>query len=225
MPKRLTFEHVKGFVEKEGYECLSKKYKNAFSKLEFQCSEGHIYEAIWSSFQQGHRCPECAGLKKKTLEEVKEYIEQFGYTCLSKEYKNNNSKLKLQCPAGHTYEVLWCNLQRGDRCPECRKLNVCGSGNPSWKGGVQAEPYCDAWLDQDYKQSIKDRDGIVCLNPYCSSIYKRLVIHHIDYNKKKCHPLNLITLCNSCNSKANKDREWHTAWYSAVLYRRGVIYG
>ena len=64
------------------------------------------------------------------------------------------------------------------------------------------------------------RDGDTCLNPYCFKITKKLCLHHIDYNKKNCMPSNLITVCTSCNSRANKDHKWHKAWYQAVLYRR-----
>ncbi len=48
----------------------------------------------------------------------------------------------------------------------------------------------------------------------------RLVIQHIDYNKKNCKLSNLITVCSSCNGKANGNREWHTAWYKAIIHRR-----
>jgi len=96
-----------------------------------------------------------------------------------------------------------------------------GKNHPNWKGGTSIEPYCEIWGDKKYKNSIKERDGNVCLNPYCSGITEDLRVHHIDYNKKNCHPLNLITVCISCNSKANKDREWHNLWYKTIIFRRG----
>jgi len=102
-----------------------------------------------------------------------------------------------------------------------KKLIKCNTGenNPNWKGGIAYEPYCDAWGDPQYKESIKERDGHICLNPMCSS-GKILSIHHIDYNKKNCHPSNLITICISCNSKANFNREWYEEWYKRILNRR-----
>ncbi len=36
----------------------------------------------------------------------------------------------------------------------------------------------------------------------------RLNIHHIDYNKNNCDEKNLISVCHSDNSKANKDRDY-----------------
>lgn len=97
---------------------------------------------------------------------------------------------------------------------------IMGNKNPNWKGGISCEPYCDVWLDKGFKESIKQRDGYKCMNPDCWGNTYRLSVHHIDYNKKNCDPQNLITLCTSCNARANFNRKWHTAWYRAIMYRR-----
>jgi len=111
----------------------------------------------------------------------------------------------------------------GKSHPSKGKPRLCMSGenHPNWKGGTSCEPYCDIWLDQDFKESIMDRDGNICLNPDCWNNSKRLTIHHINYKKKDCRPKNLITICNSCNTRANSDREWHESWYNAIIFRRG----
>ena len=70
-----------------------------------------------------------------------------------------------------------------------------------------------------------ERDGYKCLNPTCNKTSTRLSLHHIDYDKKNCAPKNLITVCNSCNGKANKDREWHQSWYQAIIYLRYIKKG
>lgn len=105
------------------------------------------------------------------------------------------------------------------RCPK-NLSSLHGINHWNWKGGIACEPYCEQWLDNDYKNSIKERDNFNCLNPYCNMKIKKLCIHHIDYNKKNCHPSNLITLCLSCHGRTHKDREWHTSWYKAIIYRR-----
>ncbi len=113
---------------------------------------------------------------------------------------------------------------KGKKLSEEHKKNISavtiGSGNPNWKGGISCEPYCDVWLDKEYKQSIKDRDGYKCLNPVCTKQHTLLHLHHINYNKKNCKPSNLITVCKSCNSKANYDRDWHKSWYQAIIKKR-----
>lgn len=92
--------------------------------------------------------------------------------------------------------------------------------NPNWKGGISNQPYCLIFFDGEFRELIYNRDGKQCLNPCCSHKSSRIVIHHIDYNKKNCYPGNLICLCNSCNAMANKDRPWHTSWYKAIIYQR-----
>jgi len=76
------------------------------------------------------------------------------------------------------------------------------------------------WSSEEFKDFIKERDGYRCLNPFCFGNIHKLCVHHINYNKKDCVPENLITLCTSCNSRANKNRKWHEAWYKAIINRR-----
>lgn len=98
-------------------------------------------------------------------------------------------------------------------------LRLLGSNNPNWKGGLSKLPYCPNWT-KSYKKEIKERDNHVCQNPYCYSKDSLLHVHHVDYTKTICGPDNLITVCRSCNSRANKDREWHTDWYRAILNKK-----
>lgn len=100
------------------------------------------------------------------------------------------------------------------------RIKLTGENNPNWKGGINCEPYCDIWLDREFKESIKKRDRYKCLDPNCKKISNNLCIHHVDYIKKNCNPKNLITLCFSCNSGANFNRDWHQSWYEAIIFRR-----
>jgi len=42
---------------------------------------------------------------KPKIEEIKKYIESFGYQLLSDTYKNNQEKLGFRCPKGHSFEM------------------------------------------------------------------------------------------------------------------------
>ena len=120
MPKkRLNIEDVKELVIGEKYECLSDKYINNYTKLTFRCFRGHKFEMRWNDFYSGSRCPTCYGNKKKTIDEVKNYVESQGYECLSDKYINNYTKLTFRCPKGHEYEATWGNFSGGHRCPKC----------------------------------------------------------------------------------------------------------
>ena len=217
-----TIDFVKKSFEGGGYILLSTEYKNAHTKLDYICSSGHKHNIMWKSWQNGSRCPYCSGRPIITIEDVRISFEKEGYILLSTTYINSTTKFEYECPRGHVHSVSWLNwYHAGSRCPTCYKLSTFGSGNPSWKGGKSLEGYCPIWKDKEYKSDIRNRDGNRCLNPYCDSKDPSdLTIHHIDYDKKNCHPSNLITVCRSCNARANFDRKWHKVWYQAVMRNR-----
>ena len=221
---RHSYERIKYKLELEGYELLSKTYENAFSKLEVKCSEGHIYKVRYNDFQQGARCPYCCRTNASfTYDYVKNFIEDTGYILHSKEYINSSTPLKVECLRGHKYKVPFIRFSRGGRCYICHRQDRVykrGKEHHNWHGGISAAPYCFEWKSKEYKEEIKERDKYNCLNPICWNNSDILVIHHINYNKKSCHPWNLITLCNSCNSRANTDRDWWQAWYSLIIQKR-----
>jgi len=125
MSKKLTIEYVKGEIEKvEGYKLLSEEHVNAKTKVEVRCPEGHEYKVLYHAFKNGSRCYICAGNQRHTYEYVKEYIESKGYKLLSKEYKNNHTKLELMCPKGHKFWMTYGNFHYGQRCPQCHYNNM-----------------------------------------------------------------------------------------------------
>ncbi len=214
---------VKKAFKAKGYKLISTGYISAVTELNYICLEGHEGSTSWNNFQQGHGCPKCYGNDKLTIEHVRESFKSRAAELLSSEYINSKTKLDYVCSNGHNHSITWDSWRVGHGCQTCAIIIHIGPGNPSWKGGVSFEPYCEVWKDKEYKKSIKQRDDNKCLNTYCNSKDPTdLTIHHIDYNKKNCGPNNLITICRSCNSKANKDRSWHEAWYKAILNRRGL---
>lgn len=120
---KFTYEYVKNYIENFGYILLSEEYIDANKKIKIMCNKGHVYEATFSQFKhQNQRCPYCSGNAKLTYEYVKDYIESFGYTLLSKEYINSNTHLLVRCECGHEYFVTFSNFKRGRRCNECNKI-------------------------------------------------------------------------------------------------------
>jgi hypothetical protein len=110
------------------------------------------------------------------------------------------------------------------------KMSIANSGNrhPNWKGGVACQPYCDAWADKEYKQSILERDNYQCQNPNCwhrEGYAGQLTIHHIDYDKKNCSPDNLIVLCRSCNARSNYNGQEHAEMYQKIIKTGGLTHG
>ena len=118
------------------------------------------------------------------------------------------------------YDCFYCCIDHKNKGIAERGINA-GENSATWQGGKSYEPYCPIWLDKEYKEDIRARDNYRCSNPDCWNTVDKLSIHHIDYDKKNCHPDNLITVCVSCNSRANVDRRWHKSWYTAIMQRSG----
>jgi len=87
---------------------------------------------------------------------------------------------------------------------------MSGEKNHNWHGGSSFEPYSTAWTE-DLKENIRKRDKYSC--QLCGrsqeDFSEKLMVHHIDYDKKNLDPENLISLCRSCHGKTNyKRKEW-----------------
>lgn len=82
-----------------------------------------------------------------------------------------------------------------------------GNKNPNWKGGISFLPHTPEFNEQ-LKELIRHRDGFQCQLCGCSEIEnnQKLDVHHADYNKVNCNPLNLISLCHRCNVIVNYGR-------------------
>jgi hypothetical protein len=118
--KRLTLEYVRQQFAKEGYSLLSSVYLNSWTKIDFECLNKHRGQIRYEDFKQGYRCSKCAGTKKKTIEEVKEFFEQQGYELLSDEYVNSGGLLVYRCPKGHLGKISWGRFfSTGQRCAVC----------------------------------------------------------------------------------------------------------
>ena len=131
------------------------------------------------------------------------------------DFCGNDIQRKPSC----VYDKNFCNRK-------CQALwqseNKHGENHPNWQGGIGQLPYCPVWGKKEFKEMVKIRDGYKCQNPDCWGTDNLLCVHHVDYEKMNCVPGNLITVCRSCNSRANTDRDWHTSYYQAILYKRGV---
>lgn len=117
--KRLKQDEVELYFKQEGYELLS-IYKNNRTPLVLKCPQGHIFDTMtfWS-FKKGCRCPVCSRKIKLTYEFVKSEFEKEGYKLISDKYLNANSKLLVECPLGHKWEVTYGHFYDGKRCGIC----------------------------------------------------------------------------------------------------------
>jgi len=100
-----------------------------------------------------------------------------------------------------------------------REINT-GENHPRWLGGISKLPYPFEFT-LELKEQIRKRDNYQCQK--CgvsqSECIRSLCIHHIDYDKFNLDWLNLISLCNRCNSVVNNNREFWVVVFRTIVYR------
>ena len=147
----------------------------------------------------GHYC-EC-GCGQEVTKERNRYI--FGHVHIGKKFtKERNRKI------GKANSIALKGRKLSNETK--RKISVSLTK-------CRTDGYCDAWADNEYKTDCRKDYCESCRAEEIKTIIKNgklcsnLLLHHIDFDKKNCHPDNLQTLCRSCHMKlhrlANKARE------------------
>ncbi len=122
MSRKKTYSEIKEYIELFDYKLLSTEYINSDKKLKLQCPKGHTFSMSWGHFKQGTRCIKCFhDSLRLTIEDLKQQVPSLapGYKLLSTEYKNCDTKLRVQCDKNHIYKTTWDYFKQGNRCPVC----------------------------------------------------------------------------------------------------------
>jgi len=159
--QKLTLEEIQAIAMQRGGKCLSKEYINSKTKLLWECSEGHQWQAVLDSVKRGSWCAVCKKTKKKTIEEMQALAQQHGGQCLSTTYTNRHTALRWQCEYGHEWETAPANVLRGYWCPIC-------AGH--YKGYKQ--PRRTEWQIEDMCSIAKERGGLCLSKKYQNVITK-----------------------------------------------------
>lgn len=169
------------------------------------------------------RCKSCANKKSAKLRMKNR-----------RSYKDkNNPAYKKGLP-----KCIGCGkiLSRYDaeRCKSCSLKSQQGKNNPNYgkkhlglNAGKKHWNYIDGKSKEPYslkfneflKELIRNRDNYIC--QLCGieqeDYYRKLDIHHIDYNKQNCDEDNLISLCQKCNIKVNYNRNYWYAYFTYIM--------
>jgi hypothetical protein len=121
--KKLTIKDMKTLAKERGGKCLSNEYINSQTRLLWQCKKGHEWQAAPADVRRGYWCGKCkrrGQSGKYKIEELQELARSRGGECLSKEHKNQKTKLRWRCAHGHEWEATPSGvIHQGQWCPTC----------------------------------------------------------------------------------------------------------
>ena len=149
------------------------------------------------------------------------------------EFKSDKMKIK-QLGKNNSYykgglpHCIICGNELNDYrtkiCRNCLKME----NHPNWQGG---DNLYGTEFNCELKEQIRQRDGNRCQECFRGQdeLYDKkgkkykLMVHHIDYNKKNNLPINLISICISCHMKTNTNRKYWTKYFKKkikTIYKR-----
>jgi len=113
---------INGLLKSRNIKCLSKMYIEAFSKLEFECQDGHKWFALWNAVKHGGGCPKCNLLSRSKKSKYQpDVCQKFAETkygkCLSTVPERY---MTWQCYFGHIWKSRATDIiYKGQWCGEC----------------------------------------------------------------------------------------------------------
>ncbi|MEX2142942.1 MAG: zinc-ribbon domain-containing protein [Pirellulales bacterium] len=112
---------ISEFATGRGFECLSSAYLGAKVKLRWRCMKcAHEWPATPNDIKNGTGCPACSRRIPLTLQEMQRLAEAKGGKCLSRRYRDSQTKLKWQCKKGHTFWMTPSNVKYNNHwCRPC----------------------------------------------------------------------------------------------------------
>ncbi len=117
---KYTIRDAQELAETRGGSCLSNEWVSSQTKLKWECSKGHIWEATWNNVKSKNSwCFYCSPTKKKSISDMKKLAVKRGGKCLSKKYVNWKTKLKWKCENGHVWWACQNSIHNGTWCPHC----------------------------------------------------------------------------------------------------------
>ena len=172
----LGIDAMHKLAKNRGGKCVSKRYINSHTKLQWECAKRHRWEATPSSVKSGKWCRICSyavsqSHRRLGIDAMHKLAKTRNGKCLSKKYVNSNTKLKWECSNGHRWRATPGDIKSPSWCPEC-------------SSGV-GERVCRAYFEQLFENSfpksypkwLRNRSGNQMeLDGYCADL--RIAFEH-----------------------------------------------
>jgi hypothetical protein len=120
-------------AKERGFCWLGPEVPNTATKTEWECAQGHRWEATYGNIQQGKGCPFCAGAFPKRAAEYYALAEDRGFRWLGPQVSSVHALTSWECEEGHRWEATFTNVRRGTGCPFCYG-NVAETRGFRWLG-------------------------------------------------------------------------------------------
>ena len=143
--------------------------------------------------------------QRNDFEDVKKSFEDEGYTLLSTEYKNRNSKLQFVCPKGHKHYITWSSWRRGSRC------NLCSIENTRYT----LDFIKDLFKKEDYELlSTEYTNSFIPITYKCPKGHTGTIrLHHWIHHNHRC------SSCSHIESKAELEiKNLVSTYCSDIIY-------
>jgi len=143
--------------------------------------------------------------------------------------KKTDKRLNYDRPTtfkkGRKQSKKWYELMKG-RTPWNKNLTgwLPKERHGNWHNGKSFELYGLEFNDK-FKEQIRKRDGYKCQEccefqgKLCDSKGRKykLIVHHIDFNKKNNDSNNLISVCRQCHTKTQYNRLFWVEHFQAKI--------
>jgi hypothetical protein len=158
--------------------------------------------------------------KRKTFQEIKEYIEERGFKLRSSSYNNSKEHLLLECPEGHTYPVSWNNFHKGSGCPYCNGRIVTYEYVKNYIESVGFKLNSKEYKTNTHKLSITCDKGHLCSITWndfqqgvrCSKCLHKVYTDADIVKEVECQGFSLLDISkkNNCRIVSIKCSAGHT---------------
>jgi len=210
--KKFSNEHRRKMSEARRGENHPNWGKHLSEEVRIKISEAnkgrHLSEETRQKLSEAHKGEKHSNeTKKKIGEGIKKWRKKNPDFIKGKNNfwwgKHRSEELKEKISKANKGKPCW---SKGLTSETDNRILVA-ENHPRWLGGISFEPYGIEFNDK-LKAQIRARDSNRCQLCKIYEDGKCHDIHHRDYNKQNNKSENLITLCHSCHSKTNSNREY-----------------
>jgi hypothetical protein len=117
--RRVTLERMIEIAKSRGGMCLSNRYLNTATKMEWRCSAGHEWSTTPLRIKKGHWWPFCARVAPLHLKVLQQIAARKGGSCLSLIYVHSLQPVRWKCGVGHEWFAKVHSIRNGYWCPVC----------------------------------------------------------------------------------------------------------